>query len=73
MVLKNDTINNMVLNRAAEGEEQIQGVHPILNEELLKLRSVKQMEWKKYFQLSQFLQSFHGKKEVTDVWMREFL
>ena len=35
MVLKNDTINNMVLNRAAEGEEQIQGVHPILNEELL--------------------------------------
>lgn len=71
MVLKNDTINNMVLNRAAEGEEQIQGVHPILNEELLnEIRQTDGVE--EVFPTITVPTIVPWEKEVTDVWMREF-
>lgn len=66
MVLKNDTINNMVLNRAAEGEEQIQGVHPILNE-------IRQTDGVKEVLPTITVPTIvPWEKEVTDVWMREF-
>ena len=71
MVLKNDTINNMVLNRAAEGEEQIQGVHPILNEELLnEIRQTDGVE--EVLPTITVPTIVPWEKEVTDVWMREF-
>lgn len=71
MVLKNDTINNMVLNRAAEGEEQIQGVHPILNEELLN--EIRQTDGVKEVLPTITVPTIvPWEKEVTDVWMREF-
>lgn len=71
MVLKNDTINNMVLNRAAEGEEQIQGVHPILNEELLnEIRQTDGVE--EVLPTITVPTIIPWEKEVTDVWMREF-
>ena len=71
MVLKNDTINNMVLNRAAEGEEQIQGVHPILNEELLN--EIRQTDGVKEVLPTITVPTIVPlEKEVTDVWMREF-
>lgn len=71
MVLKNDTINNMVLNRAAEGEEQIQGVHPILNEELLN--EIRQTDGvKEVLPTITVPTIIPWEKEVTDVWMREF-
>ena len=68
MVLKNDTINNMVLNRAAEGEEQIQGVHPILNEELLnEIRQTDGVE--EVLPTITVPTIVPWEKEVTDVWM----
>ena len=71
MVLKNDTINNMVLNRAAEGEEQIQGVHPILNEEFLN--EIRQTDGVKEVLPTITVPTIvPWEKEVTDVWMREF-
>lgn len=71
MVLKNDTINNMVLNRAAEGEEQIQGVHLILNEELLN--EIRQTDGVKEVLPTITVPTIvPWEKEVTDVWMREF-
>lgn len=71
MVLKNDTINNMVLNRAAEGEEQIQGVHPILNEEILnEIRQTDGVE--EVLPTITVPTIVPWEKEVTDVWMREF-
>ena len=71
MVLKNDTINNMVLNRAAEGEEQIQGVHPILNEEFLnEIRQTDGVE--EVLPTITVPTIVPWEKEVTDVWMREF-
>lgn len=71
MVLKNDTINNMVLNRASEGEEQIQGVHPILNEELLnEIRQTDGVE--EVLPTITVPTIVPWEKEVTDVWMREF-
>lgn len=71
MILKNDTINNMVLNRAAEGEEQIQGVHPILNEELLN--EIRQTDGVKEVLPTITVPTIvPWEKEVTDVWMREF-
>ena len=71
MVLKNDTINNMVLNRAAEGEEQIQGVHPILNEEFLD--EIRQTDGVKEVLPTITVPTIvPWEKEVTDVWMREF-
>ena len=71
MVLKNDTINNMVLNRAAEGEEQLQGVHPILNEELLnEIRQTDGVE--EVLPTITVPTIVPWEKEVTDVWMREF-
>lgn len=71
MVLKNDTINNMVLNRAAEGEEQIQGVHPILNEEFLN--EIRQTDGVKEVLPTITVPTIvPWAKEVTDVWMREF-
>lgn len=71
MVLKNDTINNMVLNRASEGEEQIQGVHPILNEELLnEIRQTDGVE--EVLPTITVPTIIPWEKEVTDVWMREF-
>ena len=36
MILKNDTIDNMVMESGEREEEQIQGVHQILDEELLQ-------------------------------------
>lgn len=71
MVLKNDTINNMVLNRAAEGEEQIQGMHPILNEEFLN--EIRQTDGVKEVLPTITVPTIvPWEKEVTDVWMREF-
>lgn len=71
MVVSNDTISNMVLLTEEEGEEQIQGVHQILNKELLQ-----QMEETEG--VEEVLPAVTvptivpWDPEVTDVWMREF-
>lgn len=71
MILKNDTINNMILDRAAEGEEQIQGVHPIINEELLN--EIRNTDGVKEVLPSITVPTIvPWEKEVTDIWMREF-
>lgn len=71
MILKNDTINNMVLDRDEGGEEQIQGVRPILNEEFLE--QIRMTDG-----VAEVLPAFSiptivpWDEEVTDVWMCEF-
>lgn len=71
LILKNDTINNMIMDRGAEGEQQIQGVHPILNEELLT--EIRQTDGVKEVLPTITVPTIvPWEKEVTDVWMREF-
>ena len=71
MILKNDTIDNMVMESGEREEEQIQGVHQILDEELLQ--KIEQTEGVKEVLPSITVPTVvPWGEEVTDVWMREF-
>ncbi len=71
MILKNDTINNMVLDREEGGKEQIQGVRPILNEELLE--QIRMTDGVAGVLPTLSIPTIvPWDAEVTDVWMREF-
>lgn len=71
MILKNDTINNMVIDQGAEGGQQIREVHPILSEELLA--EIRQIDGVKEVLPTITVPTIvPWEKEVTDVWMREF-
>lgn len=71
MIVNNDTISNMVLLTEEEGEEQIQGVHQILNEELL--RRIEQTEGVEAVLPAVTVPTIvPWESEVMDIWMREF-
>lgn len=71
MIVNNDTISNMVLLTEEEGEEQIQNVHQILNEELL--RRIEQTEGVEAVLPAVTVPTIvPWESEVMDIWMREF-